>query len=260
MFNPIHNQGGYNRPVRQNPDDYAKTYAQQNGLSIEDAKAELKAQYGDPVKDASGSVFNFNNQSDITNTDFSEIFDSPVPEQGSIESLITSILDSIMNFLNGNNKNNNLKGAEELEATKRGNGPQKEGDPQPHLNNNETGYTIPVENLTKPEKPSTQDIPNIQEEPSAPESPSVPEEPQKPSAPEERPVVEGKVKPEEPSEPEEPSAPEERPVVEGKEKPAEPNAPEEPKEPSAPEERPVVEGKVKPEKPQKPSRPPRPEL
>ena len=239
MFNPIHNQGGYNRPVRQNPDDYAKTYAQQNGLSIEDAKAELKAQYGDPVKDASGSVFNFNNQSDITNTDFSEIFDSPVPEQGSIESLITSILDSIMNFLNGNNKNNNLKGAGELEATKRGDGPQKEGDPQPHLKNNETGYTIPVENLTKPirpEKPSTQDIPNIQEEPSAPEAPSIPVEPQKPSAPEER------------------------PIVEGKEKPAEPNAPEEPKEPSAPEERPVVEGKVKPEKPQKPSRPPRPEL
>ena len=258
MFSSINNYGGYNRQVRQNPDDYAKTYAQQNGLSIEDAKAELKAQYGDPVKDASGSVFNFNSQSDVTNTDFSEIFDSPMPKKGSVENLITSILNSIMNFLNGNNKTNNLKGAGELEATKIGDGPQKEGDPQlhlnnnsgaegpqkegdpqPHLNNNQTGYTIPVEILTKPieiEKPSGSEELSVPQEPSAPEAPSVPEEPQKPSAPEERPVVEGKEKPEEPSAPAEPK---------------------EPEEPSAPEERPVVEGKEKPKKPEKPSRPPR---
>lgn len=232
MFGSINNYGGaYNRPTRQNPDEYAKTYAQQNGLSIEDAKAELKAQYGDPVKDASGSVFNFNNEPATGNTNLSDFFDNPVPEENSIENLINSILNSIMNFLNGNNKTNNIKNAGELETTKMGDGPQKEGDPQPHLNNNQKTETIESEKVSTPAisgKPI-----EIKKEPSATEEQSVPSKP---------------------------SAPEERPVVEGKEKPAEPSVPEEPKEPSepsAPEERPVVEGKEKPQKPEKPSRPPR---
>ena len=35
----------------QNPDDYAKTYAAQNNLSVEEAKQELKSKYGDPQQD-----------------------------------------------------------------------------------------------------------------------------------------------------------------------------------------------------------------
>ena len=56
--------GGYNQqPVRQNPDEYAKQYAEQNGLSVEEAKAELKSKYGDPQQQnisSFGSFGNFN--------------------------------------------------------------------------------------------------------------------------------------------------------------------------------------------------------
>lgn len=43
-----------------NPDDYAQIYANQNNLSLEDAKAELKSKYGDPTQDGSNapSIFN----------------------------------------------------------------------------------------------------------------------------------------------------------------------------------------------------------
>ena len=36
-----------------NPDEYAKTYAAQNNMSVDDAKAELKSKYGDPDKNGS---------------------------------------------------------------------------------------------------------------------------------------------------------------------------------------------------------------
>ena len=36
-----------------NPDDYAEIYAEENGLSVEDAKAQLKEQYGEPVQNSS---------------------------------------------------------------------------------------------------------------------------------------------------------------------------------------------------------------
>ena len=48
MFNLVNGFGGQNQQVRQNPDEYAKQYAEQNGLSFEEAKAELKSKYGDP--------------------------------------------------------------------------------------------------------------------------------------------------------------------------------------------------------------------
>ena len=35
-------------PVRQDPDSYAKSYAEKNGLSFDEAKAELKSKFGDP--------------------------------------------------------------------------------------------------------------------------------------------------------------------------------------------------------------------
>ena len=50
-------------PQGMNPDDYAAQYASENGLSVEDAKAELKSKYGDPspVGMADGSIFGSQN-------------------------------------------------------------------------------------------------------------------------------------------------------------------------------------------------------
>ena len=62
MFNSINGFGGQNRQVRQNPDDYAKQYAEENGLSFEDAKAELKAKYGDPqAQNGTSNIGSFGN-------------------------------------------------------------------------------------------------------------------------------------------------------------------------------------------------------
>lgn len=40
----------------QNPDDYAKTYADKNNLSLEEAKVVLKSKYGDPTRDGSNAT------------------------------------------------------------------------------------------------------------------------------------------------------------------------------------------------------------
>lgn len=62
MFNSINGFGGRNQQVRQNPDDYAKQYAEENGLSFEDAKAELKAKYGDPqAQNGTSNIGSFGN-------------------------------------------------------------------------------------------------------------------------------------------------------------------------------------------------------
>lgn len=44
------NSGNYSsmQMPKQDPDTYAKQYAEKNGLSLEDAKAELKSKFGDP--------------------------------------------------------------------------------------------------------------------------------------------------------------------------------------------------------------------
>lgn len=42
----------------QDPNAYAQHYAKLNGISFEDAKTELKAKYGDPVKPNDSSIFN----------------------------------------------------------------------------------------------------------------------------------------------------------------------------------------------------------
>jgi len=39
-----------------NPDDYAMMYAQQHGISVDAAKNELRAKYGDPQQQANSSV------------------------------------------------------------------------------------------------------------------------------------------------------------------------------------------------------------
>lgn len=43
---------------RLNPDEYAKQYAEQNNISLEDAKTQLESQYGVPTQQESSSVFN----------------------------------------------------------------------------------------------------------------------------------------------------------------------------------------------------------
>ena len=126
MMNLVNNLGGQTQQVRQNPDEYAKVYAEQNGLSVEEAKAELKSKYGDPQEQngisSIGSLGNYNNYSveDIQNIQ-DEI-------QGLEEKLFgtqenNSFLSSFMNFFNGVNSQDIIN-----PETGTVTGPQKEGD------------------------------------------------------------------------------------------------------------------------------------
>lgn len=93
----------------QDPNMYAQMYAQQNGLSVDDAKAQLKEKYGDPQQSGqSGLGLNFGSQnqgmkpSSFNDPEFS--VDSDFSIQGMFQNLL--------NRLHGND------------------GPQKPGDPQ----------------------------------------------------------------------------------------------------------------------------------
>ncbi len=95
--------------TKQDPNVYAQQYATQNGISLEDAKEELKSKYGDPDKE--GSIFASNKTN--TETDFNlEDFDFNLNEEWSEKSNAGNIFSRILNMLKGPN------------------GPQKEGDPQ----------------------------------------------------------------------------------------------------------------------------------
>ena len=59
MMNLVNAFGGQTQQVRQNPDEYAKIYAEQNGISVEEAKAELKSKYGDPQEQNGASSIGF---------------------------------------------------------------------------------------------------------------------------------------------------------------------------------------------------------
>lgn len=110
--------------TRQNPDEYAKIYAERNGITVEEAKEELKAQYGAPKQNLQNtSIFSMASENDYYGSSFdTSNFDidqyafgqsSETSQEGSgIKGLFRKFLD----FLKG------------------GNGPQKEGDPQSHLN------------------------------------------------------------------------------------------------------------------------------
>ncbi len=156
--------------VRQDPDAYAQEYANKNGMTLEEAKAELKSKYGDPKKPeetagANSSVFGqygtgFNNNATSqidAETDISETFNNlknpdefaqfyadengisleeakaelkelkgepQAPEMNTnannIEDFIKELVARILDFLRG------------------GNGPQQEGDPEHHKNDVET--------------------------------------------------------------------------------------------------------------------------
>ena len=110
--------GGYNQqPVRQNPDEYAKSYAEQNGISVEEAKAELKSKYGDPQQQ--------NKTSGIGNVSTQDISSLQEEIAGLEEKLFgeqesgNPILNFLMNILNGgNNTSNNSGTSEKTETTK----------------------------------------------------------------------------------------------------------------------------------------------
>lgn len=132
MINSVNGFGGQTQQVRQNPDEYAKVYAEQNGISVEEAKAELKSKYGDPQEQngmsSIGSYGNYNNYSveDIQNIQ-DEIAGLEEKLFGTQEN--NSFLSSFMNFFNGGNSQD-LINPETGTVT----GPQKEGDPQFHIN------------------------------------------------------------------------------------------------------------------------------
>ena len=107
MMNLVNNFGGQNQPVRQNPDEYAKSYAEQNGISFEEAKAELKAKYGDPQQQGGApSIGSFGNMGNVGSQDISGLQE----EIASLEEKLfggqesgNSILSFLMNILKGNN-------------------------------------------------------------------------------------------------------------------------------------------------------------
>ena len=138
MINSVNGFGGQTQQVRQNPDEYAKLYAEQNGISVEEAKVELKSKYGDPQEQNGmsgiGSFGNFNNYSieDIQNIQ-DEIAGLEEKLFGEQASTSNSFLNSFMNFFNGGNSSseqNDMINPETGTVT----GPQKEGDPQFHIN------------------------------------------------------------------------------------------------------------------------------
>lgn len=141
MINSVNGFGGQNQQVRQNPDEYAKVYAEQNGLSVEEAKAELKSKYGDPQEQngmsSIGSFGGYNNAGyqDISSIQ-SEIAELEEKLFGGQSDNNNSFLNSIMSFFNGNQNSGQEINMQDLINPETGTitGPQKEGDPQFHLN------------------------------------------------------------------------------------------------------------------------------
>lgn len=115
-----------NQPMRQDPDSYAKIYAEQNGISLTEAKEQLKEKYGDPSQE---SIMNFNNGNSVTDS-----FTSSVNNE---DTLGVSGMES--QFGDSNNFLTNLFGM----FRQGGEGPQKEGDFNP---TNETPETRQKQN------------------------------------------------------------------------------------------------------------------
>ncbi len=66
-----------NMPPKMNPDLYAKKYAEENGISVQEAKDLLKSMYGDPAAktDRSTSVYS-TDENNLQSASISESFDS----------------------------------------------------------------------------------------------------------------------------------------------------------------------------------------
>ena len=137
MVNSISGFGEQNQQIRQNPDEYARVYAQQNGISFEEAKAELREKYGDPQEQ--NSLFpsgSFGNSNNYNVQDISNILEDlqNLEEELSSKQNNNQFLSYIMNFLQGNNYQDSDVNNSINPATGTITGPQKEGDPQFHLN------------------------------------------------------------------------------------------------------------------------------
>ena len=77
---------GQSQPPKIDPDKYAKEYAEKNNLSLADAKAKLKEQYGDPqqkdnkIGGNNDSLLNFNKSNSAQPTqkinpdDYAEVY------------------------------------------------------------------------------------------------------------------------------------------------------------------------------------------
>ena len=290
MFNSINGFGGYNQVQRQNPDEYAKQYAEQNGLSLEDAKAELKSKYGDPQQqNQSSNIFSFGSlgaggdvashniadieaeladlESTLVNEESNNSFFNSVTNffnngfvQGKANSKITPEINNILDFQN----ENDLQLAQDFSVVQPNMDGQQMQQPQmPFSQNNMSGQqtqypqmpffpNIGGQQMPYPQMPF---FPNMSGQqmpyPQMPFFPNISGQQYSQFGIPPQTNIENPVQ-EEPEPPTEPTAPEKQPPVAGKEEP------EEPVKPTAPEKRPPVAGKEEPQEPTKPTRPQKP--
>ena len=91
-------------PRNIDPDTYAQQYANQNGISLEEAKSQLRATHGDPVKQE-GSIFNQSSTGNGNNSGVSDLFDIlNENEEGTgsdLMSFLTQLLEKFTNLFNG---------------------------------------------------------------------------------------------------------------------------------------------------------------
>lgn len=94
FINKISNFGHYGQygqqNVKRNPDDYARRYANQNGISFEEAKTKLKSQYGDAKENSQVSLSEDFDYGSLTSNTSMDNFD------------IKSLFNELLNALKGN--------------------------------------------------------------------------------------------------------------------------------------------------------------
>lgn len=112
MFNLINGfGGGCNQQIGQNPDEYAKTYAEQNGLSLDEAKAELKSKYGDPQQpNETNGIFSFNNSGNIGTQNITSLYEQIASLQEEIAELEEKLFNKTeTNTTNSSNTSTNTE-------------------------------------------------------------------------------------------------------------------------------------------------------
>ena len=122
--------------IGPDPNQVAKLFAEKANIPIDEAKAAIKEEFGNPIQDAAGSVFDFNMPAEGSNNiDLSSLLDTSSFEQNQSEQNgAGNFLQEIMNFFKGNKGPQNQGDPQNQEqGFGIGSGPQKPGDPQPHL-------------------------------------------------------------------------------------------------------------------------------
>lgn len=96
--------GGMKLP-KMNPNEYAKLYAQNNGMNIAGAKTALQGQFGNPQAGGlnSQSIFSFE-KDQAPNLMIND--DMTMAQMGQANGSVPNIFSNIMNFFNGNKDNN----------------------------------------------------------------------------------------------------------------------------------------------------------